>query len=79
MKQYIEIRANEIADYVMATHQTIRETSEVFGVSKSTVHKDLVDRLPQINSGKALHVRAVLETHKDERASRGGKALWESR
>ncbi|WP_425447994.1 sporulation transcriptional regulator SpoIIID [Dethiothermospora halolimnae] len=74
MKDYIEERALEIADYIINRKATVRQTAEIFGVSKSTVHKDVTERLPKINPLVARRVKDVLETNKAERHIRGGKA-----
>ena len=74
MKDYIEERAIEIADYIIATNATVRQAAKKFGVSKSTVHKDCVERLREINPGRASEVRRGLEVSKSERKIRGGMA-----
>lgn len=77
MKEYIEKRALDIAEYIIAHNATVRQTAKQFGVSKSTVHKDLTERLPQINSSLAGDARKVLEVNKAERHIRGGMATKE--
>ncbi len=77
MKEYIEERAMEIANYIIETNATVRQTAKKFGVSKSTVHKDVVERLPQFNRGLALNARKVLDLNKSERHIRGGLATKE--
>ena len=67
MKDYIEERAVEIADYIIETKATVRQTAKKFGISKSTVHKDCTDRLLQINPSMARAVRSVLDINKQER------------
>lgn len=74
MKDYIEERALEIAEYIVKEEATVRQAAKVFGVSKSTVHKDVTERLPRINPLVAGLVRKILETNKAERHIRGGKA-----
>lgn len=74
MKGYIEERAVEIANYIIETNTTVRETAKVFGVSKSTVHKDVTERLPKINPQIAKDVKNVLDKNKAERHLRGGLA-----
>lgn len=74
MQDYILQRVMEIAEYIMETGFTVRQTAQVFGVSKSTVHKDVTERLPQINANLAGDVRKVLERNKAERHLRGGEA-----
>ena len=60
MKDYIEERAVEIANYIIDTKATVRQAAKKFGISKSTVHKDCTDRLSQLNPGLACEVRQVL-------------------
>ncbi|SDY66924.1 putative DeoR family transcriptional regulator, stage III sporulation protein D [Proteiniborus ethanoligenes] len=74
MKDYIEERALEIAKYIIREKATVRQTANVFGVSKSTVHKDVTERLPRINPLVAGNVKKVLDMNKAERHIRGGKA-----
>ena len=74
MKEYIEKRAMEIADYIIRERATVRQTARIYGVSKSTVHKDVTERLPKINPLKASQVKVVLDINKAERHIRGGKA-----
>lgn len=74
MKGRIEERCQEIADYVIETKATVRQTAERFCISKSTVHKDLTERLVRVNAAKAKRVRQVLDYNKRERHIRGGMA-----
>lgn len=74
MKDYIEKRAIEIAEFIITTESTVRQTAKKFGVSKSTVHKDVTERLPKINPPVASDVKKVLLKNKSERHIRGGKA-----
>lgn len=74
MKDYIEERALEIAEYIIEKQATVRQTATIFGVSKSTVHKDVTERLPKINPLVASKVKKVLEKNKAERHIRGGRA-----
>lgn len=74
MKDYIEERALEIANYIISESATVRQTANVFGVSKSTVHKDVTERLPKINPVISEKVKKVLEENKAERHIRGGIA-----
>ena len=74
MKDYIEERVLEIADYIIETGSTVRDAAKVFKVSKSTVHKDVSERLPIINPIVWDKVRQVLEQNKAERHIRGGLA-----
>ncbi len=74
MKGYIEERAIEVAQYVIDTNATVRETAKKFCISKSTVHKDITERLIRVNPGLAKMARIVLENNKAERHIRGGQA-----
>ncbi len=77
MKDYIEERAVEIANYIIETNATVRQTAKKFGISKSTVHKDVTDRLVRINPTLASRARLVLDVNKSERHIRGGLATKE--
>ncbi|NLM04016.1 MAG: sporulation transcriptional regulator SpoIIID [Clostridiales bacterium] len=74
MKDYIEKRVIDIAHYIIEERSTVRQTAQVFGVSKSTVHKDITERLPKINPLVARKVKDILEVNKAERHIRGGRA-----
>lgn len=74
MKEYIRKRVLDICNHIMETKQTVRQTATVFGVSKSTVHKDMIERLPEINKRLAAKVKNILEMNKAERHIRGGEA-----
>ena len=67
MKEYIEERAIEIANYIIENNTTVRQTAKTFGISKSTVHKDVSERLAQINPTLAAEARKVLDVNKQER------------
>lgn len=77
MKSYIEERAAEIAKYIIDNNATVRQTAKQFGISKSTVHKDVTERLIQINPSLAHEARKVLDVNKSERHIRGGLATRE--
>ena len=77
MKDYIEERAMNIATYIIENNATVRQTAKKFGVSKSTVHKDVTDRLMQVNPNLAREARKVLDVNKSERHIRGGMATKE--
>lgn len=77
LKEYIEERAIEIANYIIETNATVRQTAKKFRVSKSTVHKDVTERLVQINADLAAKARKVLDVNKQERHIRGGMATKE--
>jgi len=75
MKQVsIEERAINLAHYIIDTKDTVRGAAAKFGVSKSTVHKDVSQRLLSINYALALEVRKILDENKAERHLRGGLA-----
>lgn len=74
MKDYMRVRVIEIAKYILETKATVRKAAKVFGVSKSTVHKDITERLRKINSQLADEVKIILEFNKSERHIRGGRA-----
>lgn len=77
MKAYIEERAMEIAQYIVEQNATVRQAAKKFGISKSTVHKDITERLAQINPTLAAQARVVLDVNKSERHIRGGMATKE--
>ena len=70
----IEERAVKLAHYIIETKETVRSTARTFGISKSTVHKDVSERLLKINPNLAKEVREVLDENKSERHIRGGMA-----
>ncbi|MGB7604920.1 MAG: sporulation transcriptional regulator SpoIIID [Lutisporaceae bacterium] len=74
MKDYIEERALEIAKYIISSKTTVRDAARIFGVSKSTVHKDVTERLPRINPSVAMQVKEIMDQNKAERHIRGGRA-----
>ncbi len=73
-KVYIEERAVELAHYIIDTKDTVRGAAKRFGVSKSTVHKDVTERLMKINPLLAGEAKKVLDDNKAERHIRGGEA-----
>lgn len=77
MKTYIEERAMEIARYIIDNNTTVRQAAKHFGISKSTVHKDVTERLVQVNPSLAAEARKVLDVNKSERHIRGGMATKE--
>ena len=76
MEAYIESRVLDTASYIIETGATVRRAAKEFGVSKSTVHKDMTSRLRQLDRALAKDVAAVLETNKEERHIRGGYATY---
>ena len=77
MKDYIEERVLELANYIVETGATVRCTAAKFRVSKSTVHKDITERLQELNPGLAAEVKEILDNNKAERHIRGGLATKE--
>ena len=74
MKGYIEERAVKTAEYIIETKATVRQTARKFGVSKSTVHKDVAQRLKYVDPQLYREVKNVLEVNKAQRHIRGGMA-----
>ena len=77
MKDYIEKRAVELAQYIVENNATVRKTAKIFNISKSTVHKDVAERLSHINPPLASRARVVLDINKADRHIRGGMATKE--
>ena len=73
----MEERACQLALYLIENRATVRSAAKKFGISKSTVHKDLSERLPAFNRGLYLQVKQVLEENKAQRHIRGGIATRE--
>ena len=74
MNESMEDRARRLALYIIENRSTVRAAARKFGISKSTVHKDLAERLPQFDRGLYLQAKAVLEEKKAQRHIRGGIA-----
>ena len=74
MKGNIERRACDLADYIILNKATVRVAAKEFGVSKSTVHKDISERLKEYNKSLYMQVKLVLDENKAERHQRGGIA-----
>lgn len=70
----IEQRACDLAEYIIENQSTVRAAAKQFSISKSTVHKDLTERLPRVNPGLYRQVRTLLDINKAERHIRGGLA-----
>ena len=70
----IEQRACDLAVYIIENRATVRSAARQFGISKSTVHKDLIERLEKVNPGLYRQVRQLLDINKSERHIRGGMA-----
>lgn len=74
MQRDMEQRACQLAVYMIENRATVRAAAQKFGISKSTVHKDLTTRLPQLSGALYLEVRALLDQNRAERHIRGGMA-----
>ena len=74
MNESMEDRARRLALYINENRSTVRAAARKFGISKSTVHKDLSERLPQFDRSLYLQAKAVLEENKAQRHIRGGIA-----
>ena len=74
MRDDLETRARELAVYLIERRTTIRDAAKHFSISKSTVHKDLSERLERIDRGLYIQVKAILDQNKAERHIRGGAA-----
>ena len=77
MKDYIEERAIDVGTYIVEHKATVRQTAREFGVSKSTVHKVVTERLCTLNPVLAKKARKILDINKEERHIRGGLATRE--
>ena len=76
MRDYIEERVLSVAAYIVENDATVRAAAKNFNISKSTVHKDMTERLAQLNAALAKDVRQVLNKNKAERHIRGGQATY---
>lgn len=74
MKGIVEERAVELGEYILETRTTVRGAAKKFGISKSTVHKDVSERLKRVNPGLYREVKDILEINKAQRHIRGGLA-----
>lgn len=74
MRDYIQKRVLNVAEHILNTNATVRQTAKLFNVSKSTIHKDVTERLPTFNKSLAKKVKKVLDHNKAERHIRGGEA-----
>ena len=77
MKGNMEQRACDEAVYIIESRGTVRDAAREFGISKSTVHKDISQRLPLFNRSLYLQVKAILDENKAQRHIRGGLATRE--
>lgn len=73
MKMHVEDRVLEVANYIIGSKATIRKTAKVFGVGKSTIYKDITERLLEINPQIAQKAKTILDYNKAERHIRGGQ------
>jgi putative DeoR family transcriptional regulator (stage III sporulation protein D) len=76
MYTYIEERVLDVAQYIVEHGATVRSAARKFGISKSTVHKDMVERLLGLDPALASSVQAILKKNKEERHIRGGLATY---
>ncbi len=67
-------RCEKLARYIIENKTTVRDTAKKFGISKSTVHKDVTEKLPKVNNSLFIEVAKILEINKNERHIRGGEA-----
>ena len=74
LKDYISERVIALAEYIIDNESTVRSTAKNFGISKSTVHKDISERLPMLNKALASKAKNILDKNKAERHIRGGIA-----
>lgn len=77
MKDYIEKRTIQVGEYIVKNRATVRQAAKNFGISKSTIHKDVTERLAYLDSELAKETRSVLDINKQERHIRGGQATRE--
>lgn len=77
MKEYIEKRVVCVANYIIEENATVRDAAKKFGISKSTVHKDITQRLIEVNPSLCKRAKQVLDINKKERHIRGGMATKE--
>lgn len=74
MKDCVKERVLEVANYIIDTKSTIRKTAKVFGASKTTIHKDITERIIEVKPELRKNIKEVLEQNLEERAIRGGMA-----
>ncbi len=74
MRHYIEERALELGSFIIENRTTVRAAAQSFGISKSTVHKDVTERLAKLDPSMAGKVKSILDENKAERHIRGGEA-----
>lgn len=74
MQEHIRERVLTLSNYIIESGATVRQTATKYGISKSTVHKDMTERLPLLNEVTASRVRRILDKNKAQRHLRGGEA-----
>ena len=74
MQEHIRERVLTLSHYIIESGATVRQTASKYGISKSTVHKDVTERLPQLSEVTASRVRSILDKNKAQRHLRGGEA-----
>lgn len=74
MNKEIISRVEEVSDYILETQDTIRETAKKYNVSKSTIHKDIKERLPEIDNDKYLKIQDIFKEHIETRHIKGGQS-----
>lgn len=74
MQEHIRERVLTLSNFIIESGATVRQTASKYGISKSTVHKDMTERLPQLNEVTASRVRSILDKNKAQRHLRGGEA-----
>lgn len=74
MKDHITQRVVDVANYIVESNATVRDTAKVFGISKTTTHRDIRERLPKLNSALSQKTILVIDQHIKERALKGGNA-----
>ena len=74
MQEHIRERVLTLSNYIIESGATVRQTANKYGIRKSTVHKDVTERLPQLNELTAARVRSILDKNKAQRHLRGGEA-----
>ncbi len=74
MNKKIKNRVKEISDYILQTNQTIRQTAKKFGISKSTVHKDIQERLKEIDINRYNQIEEIFKNHIETRHILGGQS-----
>ena len=77
MKDYIEERATELAEFIIKNKSTVRAAAKQFNISKSTLHKDVTERLKTFNKSLYSEVKLILNINKEQRHIRGGMATKE--